>query len=67
MIKYYRLASINNNFNMLLNIGDKVCVIFTLNPFIFRRAQMIDKINYECKLFYKDYENKELVHVEDIL
>jgi hypothetical protein len=41
----------------LLNIDDNVSVISTLNPIIYCRAQIIDKINYKYKVFYKDYGN----------
>lgn len=38
-----------------------------LNPIIYCRAQIIDKINNEYKVFYVDYGNEELVSAEDIL
>uniref|UniRef100_A0A2S2R425 Tudor domain-containing protein n=2 Tax=Sipha flava TaxID=143950 RepID=A0A2S2R425_9HEMI len=66
MIKYYKSACVNRSSNKLLNIGDKVCVISTLNPIMYCRAQIKDKINDEFRVFCIDYGNEELVCAEDI-
>lgn len=52
---------------MLLNIGDKVCIISMVNPIMYCRAQIIDKINNEkYKVFCVDFGTEELVSLDDI-